>query len=77
MNNIECDRCEGCENDERWVNCANCKECNSCELNMDVMRPPKLKGHSVVVASQGIILYGGITWPDVDMTISDAILKQL
>ena len=40
------------------------------------MKPPKLKGHSVVTASQGLILYGGITWPDVDMEISDLALKQ-
>ena len=65
-----CSKCEHCENED-YDDCYECTDCTGCDLLMDVMKPPKLKGHSVVVASQGIIMYGGITWPDVDMSVSD------
>lgn len=37
------------------------------------MTPPKLKGHSLVQTDFGLLLFGGVSYPDVDMTISDAI----
>ena len=74
---LPCRFCEMCSGDPRFVNCTECKSCDNCKLIMDQMKPPKLKGHSAIVASQGMIVYGGITWPDVDMTISDEVRKNL
>ena len=73
---MPCDKCEKCENDLRFVDCAICHNCESCELNMEIMKPPRLKGHTTVVADQGLLLYGGITWPDVQMSVSDVVRKR-
>lgn len=49
-NGMPCMQCEICENDLRFVDCYDCTKCRDCELLMDVMKPPKMRGHSVVVA---------------------------
>ena len=48
---IPCERCAICEGDLRFVDCYECEICEECKLLMDEMKPPKLKGHSAVVAS--------------------------
>jgi hypothetical protein len=35
--------------------------------------PPGMKGHTLVTGRHGIIIYGGMEMPSINMTISDAI----
>ena len=74
---MPCDKCDNCENgDPRYVNCEECNVCTECSDILDTMKPPRLKGHTGIVASQGLIIYGGITWPETDMSISDGFRKK-
>jgi hypothetical protein len=58
---LECETCQSCY-DNRYVDCALCKNCTSCYDAIDISGPAGLKGHTMVAADDGVIIYGGMFW---------------
>ena len=70
FNNLLCGKCASCD-ELTFFDCNNCTSCFDCSFSLGNQKPPALKGHSLVMGQEGIILYGGVTWNDVNMTKSD------
>lgn len=47
--------------------CSDCSGCVDCKPN----NPPGLKGHSMLMADNGVIVYGGATWTVTDLELTD------
>lgn len=62
--------------DSYRYDCYTCKYCYKCYDGVSLQTPPGLKGHSMVASRHGVVIYGGITWNDVDMDKADDLGKQ-
>jgi len=52
--------------------CLDCSGCLECKPN----NPPGLKGHTMLMGREGIIVYGGATWTVTDLDLTDEIAEE-
>ena len=69
---MNCGNCSNCIQ-QYYSDCVDCKNCTGCYGGNEGQNPPGLKGHTLLAGRQGIIIYGGIKLPYLNMTLADKI----
>lgn len=83
-----CEKCVGYTADEydlrelamepidRYKDCEECSICTDCKNGLGLESPPGLRGHSMVMGKEGILIFGGTIWSETNYTVSDTLNKQ-
>jgi hypothetical protein len=57
------------------LDCKDCDKCSSCIDAADWKGPMKMKGATLTLSSEGLLVYGGAYWQETNITFSDEVYK--
>lgn len=58
------------------LDCVNCTNCTTCLDAADYKGPMRIKGSSMTLSSDGLLVYGGAFWSETNITFSDIVYKN-
>jgi len=58
------------------LDCLNCIECQNCLDAADYKGPMKIKGSTMTLSRDGLLVYGGAYWQETDIGFSDIVYKN-
>lgn len=80
---INCQNCQRCvmnflhPDAATTTDCLECDTCLSCIDAADWKGPMRMKGATMTLSSEGLLVYGGAYWQETNITFSDEVRRKI